>query len=153
MLEIENIKKIYQMGDSSVAALRGVSLTIEDGDFVAIMGPSGSGKSTLTQILGLLDVPSSGSYRLNGKEVSKLTEDELAVLRRGEIGFIFQQFNLLPRMTAEENVGLPLFYSKNYGFRDHAKRLMERVGLGSRSSHKPNELSGGQQQRVAIARS
>lgn len=153
MLEISHIKKEYQMGDTTVQALRGVSLTIEDGDFVAIMGPSGSGKSTLTQILGLLDVPSSGSYRLNGKEVSKMTEDELAVLRRGEIGFIFQQFNLLPRMTAEENVALPLFYSKNYHLRDLAKKLMERVGLGSRAEHKPNELSGGQQQRVAIARS
>jgi macrolide transport system ATP-binding/permease protein len=139
------------MGTNEVHALRGVSLTIEDGDFVAIMGPSGSGKSTLAQILGLLDVPSSGSYRLNGKEVSHLSEDELALLRREEIGFVFQQFNLLPRMSAFENVALPLFYSKSYE-PTQAVRLLELVGLGPRQEHRPNELSGGQQQRVAIAR-
>src|SRR3954469_8047798 len=104
MIEIKNITKTYQMGEETVQALRGVSLTIENGDFVAIMGPSGSGKSTLTHILGLLDVPNAGSYKLNGREVSGLSEDELAELRRLEIGFIFQQFNLLPRMDAEENV-------------------------------------------------
>jgi macrolide transport system ATP-binding/permease protein len=153
MIEIRDIKKSYRMGDNVVHALRGINLTIEDGDFVAIMGPSGSGKSTLTHILGLLDVPESGSYLLNGREVSKLSEDELAVLRRDEIGFIFQQFNLLPRLNALENVALPLLYSKKEGGEERAKALMNQVGLGTRMDHRPNELSGGQQQRVAIARS
>jgi len=153
MIQIQDITKTYRMGDSEVNALRGVSLTIEDGDFVAIMGPSGSGKSTLAHILGLLDVPSSGSYRLNDREVSQLSEDELAILRRDEIGFIFQQFNLLPRMTAYENVYLPILYSKKETGEKDATTLLERVGLGTRAGHKPNELSGGQQQRVAIARS
>lgn len=153
MIEIRNVTKSYQMGETRVDALKGVSLTIEDGDFVAIMGPSGSGKSTLMHILGLLDVPSEGSYQLHGREVSKLSEDELAILRRDEIGFIFQQFNLLPRMPAWQNVSLPLLYSeKSFNF-EKAQVLLEKVGLGTRSDHKPNELSGGQQQRVAIARS
>lgn len=153
MIEIKDIKKNYQMGDTTVHALKGVSLTIESGDFVAIMGPSGSGKSTLSHILGLLDVPSSGSYKLNGREVSNLSEDDLALLRRNETGFIFQQFNLLPRMDAIANVSLPLLYtSKNSGDK-RAKELLELVGLGTRTHHRPNELSGGQQQRVAIARS
>ena len=151
MIEIRDITKTYQMGDNIVSALRGVSLVIEAGEFVAIMGPSGSGKSTLTHILGLLDVPSTGSYKLKGREVAHLTEDELAVLRREQIGFIFQQFNLLPRMSAVENVALPLMYSqKDAGNRPG--ELLKMVGLDSRSSHRPNELSGGQQQRVAIAR-
>lgn len=150
MIEIRGVEKIYQMGDNAVHALRGVSLTVEDGDFVAVMGPSGSGKSTLAHILGLLDVPSAGSYLLNGREVSQLSEDELAILRRDEIGFIFQQFNLLPRMSAFENVSLPLLYSKK---QNGALKLLERVGLAERVDHRPNELSGGQQQRVAIARS
>ena len=141
------------MGDNVVNALRGVNLKIDDGDFVAVMGPSGSGKSTLTNILGLLDVPSSGSYKFNGKEVSKLSEDDLAVLRREEIGFIFQQFNLLPRMTAAENVALPLLYSTHNLDFVFANELLAKVGLGTRHDHRPNELSGGQQQRVAIARS
>ena len=153
MIELRDIKKTYTMGENTVHALRGISLTIEDGDFVAIMGPSGSGKSTLTQILGLLDVPSSGSYKLNGREISQLEEDELAVFRRHEIGFIFQQFNLLPRLTARENVALPLLYSAHDMDQSIAQPLLDRVGLGTRSGHKPNELSGGQQQRVAIARS
>jgi macrolide transport system ATP-binding/permease protein len=153
MLEIRDIEKSYRMGDNLVYALRGVSLTIEDGDFVAIMGPSGSGKSTLMHILGLLDVPSSGSYRVDGRETANLSEDELAVLRREAIGFIFQQFNLLPRMTATENVALPLLYSKRENGIEGSLALLERVGLGTRSFHRPNELSGGQQQRVAIARS
>ncbi len=153
MIELKNITKTYQMGDTVVHALRGVNLKIEDGDFVAIMGPSGSGKSTLTNILGLLDVPASGSYKLNNREISKLSEDELAVLRREEIGFIFQQFNLLPRLSATENVALPLLYSRHKIEFTFAKKLLEKVGLGSRSHHRPNELSGGQQQRVAIARS
>lgn len=153
MIEIRDVTKSYQMGDTRVDALRGLNLTIEDGDFVAIMGPSGSGKSTLMHILGLLDIPSQGSYKLHGREVSKLSEDELAILRRDEIGFIFQQFNLLPRMPAWQNVSLPLLYSeKGFDF-EKAKALLEKVGLGTRTDHRSNELSGGQQQRVAIARS
>jgi macrolide transport system ATP-binding/permease protein len=153
MLEIKDIKKSYKMGDNTLEVLKGVSLAIEDGDFVAIMGPSGSGKSTLMNILGLLDVPTTGSYQFNQKEISKLSEDELAVFRRDEIGFIFQQFNLLPRMSAVENVALPLLYSKKEKGFNGANQLLTRVGLGSRTHHRPNELSGGQQQRVAIARS
>jgi macrolide transport system ATP-binding/permease protein len=153
MIQVNQITKTYKMGENVVQALRGVSLTIEDGDFVAIMGPSGSGKSTLAHILGLLDVPSEGSYQLNGREVSGLNEDELAVLRRDEIGFIFQQFNLLPRMNAYENVLLPILYSKKETGEADAHALLDRVGLGPRADHRPNELSGGQQQRVAIARS
>jgi macrolide transport system ATP-binding/permease protein len=153
MLEIKDIRKSYKMGDNTLEVLKGVSLKIEDGDFVAIMGPSGSGKSTLMNILGLLDTPTVGSYQFNKKEISKLSEDDLAVFRRDEIGFIFQQFNLLPRMSAMENVALPLLYSKNEKGYDGAHQLLTQVGLGSRTHHKPNELSGGQQQRVAIARS
>ncbi|MDX2083670.1 MAG: ABC transporter permease [Rickettsiales bacterium] len=141
------------MGDNSVRALNDINLKIDDGDFVAIMGPSGSGKSTMTNILGLLDVPTSGSYKFNGNEVSKLSEDNLAILRRQEIGFIFQQFNLLPRLSAVENVALPLLYSKHNIELTFAQELLKKVGLGNRSDHKPNQLSGGQQQRVAIARS
>ncbi|MGZ3745119.1 MAG: ABC transporter ATP-binding protein, partial [Pseudobdellovibrionaceae bacterium] len=152
MIEIRNITKSYQMGTTRVEALKGVSLTIEDGDFVAIMGPSGSGKSTLMHILGLLDIPTEGSYKLHGREVSKLSEDELAILRRDEIGFVFQQFNLLPRMPAWQNVSLPLLYSEKGFNQEKALGLLEKVGLGTRSDHKSNELSGGQQQRVAIAR-
>ncbi|HKU46400.1 MAG TPA: amino acid ABC transporter ATP-binding protein, partial [Burkholderiales bacterium] len=132
--------------------LRGVSLTIETGDFVAIMGPSGSGKSTLMHLLGLLDVPDKGSYQLFGREISGLSEDELAALRSSRIGFIFQQFHLLSRTTAEENVGLPLLYTADASLGDDPKALLTRVGLSTRAAHKPNELSGGQQQRVAIAR-
>jgi len=153
MLSLQNIQKKYQMGDNTVYALRGVNLEIEDGDFVAIMGPSGSGKSTLMHVLGLLDVPSEGSYQIDGKEVSKLGEDELAVIRRKGIGFIFQQFNLLPRMSATENVSLPLIYSEKKPDHDRALGFLDQVGLKSRAHHRPNELSGGQQQRVAIARS
>jgi macrolide transport system ATP-binding/permease protein len=153
MLELKNVEKVYQIGDNTVHALRGVNLTIEKGDYVAIMGPSGSGKSTMMHVLGLLDVPSGGSYKINGHEVSGLSEDELAILRREEIGFIFQQFNLLPRMSAFENVSLPLFYTGKEKDSTYAKTLLERVGLGQRMEHHSNELSGGQQQRVAIARS
>ncbi|MBC7538912.1 MAG: ABC transporter permease [Bacteriovorax sp.] len=153
MLNIANINKSYKMGDTIVYALRDVSLTIEDGDYVAIMGPSGSGKSTLMHILGLLDVPSEGSYKINEREVSHLSEDDLAILRRETIGFIFQQFNLLPRMSALENVTLPLLYSRLPEGTSYGTNLLDRTGLGTRIFHKPNELSGGQQQRVAIARS
>jgi len=152
MIELSNIEKSYRMGDSLVYALRGVSLKIEDGEFVAIMGPSGSGKSTLMHMLGLLDTPTSGSYRLNGKEVSSLDDDSLAIMRRDVIGFVFQQFNLLPRISTLSNVRLPLLYSGQRQNADLAKTLLTRVGLAQRMDHKPNQLSGGQQQRVAIAR-
>lgn len=152
MIELRQIKKSYVMGDSTLEILKGIDLRIEDGEFVAIMGPSGSGKSTLMNILGLLDVPSDGSYKFNEIETAHMSEDELAIVRRREIGFIFQQFNLLSRMTAAENVSLPLLYSKQgVGF-ERAHKLLTDVGLESRLDHKPNELSGGQQQRVAIAR-
>jgi macrolide transport system ATP-binding/permease protein len=153
MLTLNKIGKSYTMGDNTVHALRDISLTIEEGDYVAIMGPSGSGKSTLMHILGLLDVPTIGSYKINNTEVAHFSEDELAILRRETIGFIFQQFNLLPRMSAHENVTLPILYSKQMDGASYATGLLERMGIGTRSSHRPNELSGGQQQRVAIARS
>lgn len=153
MIDIKGIRKSYQMGDTKVDVLKGISLQIERGDFVAIMGPSGSGKSTLMHILGLLDVPSEGSYNLNGREVADLSEDELAIVRREEIGFIFQQFNLLPRMEAWQNVSLPLIYSEDGFSYDKAHTLLDKVGLAERIHHKSNELSGGQQQRIAIARS
>ena len=153
MIEVNAIEKKYKMGNNTVYALRGVSLRIANGEFVAIMGPSGSGKSTLMHILGLLDTPDAGSYRLDGKEVASMTEDELAVLRREAVGFVFQQFNLLPRMTALENVSLPLLYSEHRLDFARGTLLLERVGLAARMAHKTNELSGGQQQRVAIARS
>ncbi len=152
MIRIKNIHKRYSMGETTIHALQEVSLTIDAGDFVAIMGPSGSGKSTLMHLLGLLDVPEEGSYLLDGFEVSHLSEDRLAQLRREKIGFIFQQFNLLPRMSALENVSLPLLYSENHLDLNRAQILLEQVGLGERLFHKSNELSGGQQQRVAIAR-
>lgn len=152
MIEISNIRKAFQMGDNTLEVLKGVTLSIQEGDFVAIMGPSGSGKSTLMNILGLLDVPTSGSYKLNSIETSRMSEDELAVLRRDVLGFIFQQFNLLSRVSALHNVALPLLYSKKENVQ-YAQELLNRVGLSDRLDHHPNELSGGQQQRVAIARS
>lgn len=154
MIEVKDLVKIYRMGEHEVHALRGVSLQIEDGDFVAIMGPSGSGKSTLMQALGLLESPTSGSYRIDGKEVSGLTDDELAVLRRETVGFIFQQFHLLAKLDARENVKLPLLYSGRTDLESHRPdELLKKVGLDTRSHHRPNQMSGGQQQRVAIARS
>lgn len=153
MIEIKDVKKIYRMGEQTLEILKGISLTVEDGEYVAIMGPSGSGKSTLMNILGLLDVPSSGSYKLNDVEVSQMGEDELSEVRRGEIGFIFQQFNLLSRMSAVENVSLPLLYSKRFQGTARAETLLSAVGLSDRAHHRPSELSGGQQQRVAISRS
>ncbi|MBY0554044.1 ABC transporter permease [bacterium] len=152
MIEIVGVRKTYQMGETALDVLKGVSLCIEDGEFVAIMGPSGSGKSTLMNILGLLDVPSEGSYKFNDIETAKMNEDQLAVLRRQEIGFIFQQFNLLARMSASENVSMPLLYSKQGAGSERADELLKEVGLADRTHHRPNELSGGQQQRVAIAR-
>ncbi len=153
LIEIKDLRKTYAMGDNLVKALQGVSLKIGAGEFVAIMGPSGSGKSTLMHVLGLLDTPDSGSYKLLGEEVSKLSENKLAELRRSTIGFVFQQFNLLTRTSALENVALPLIYGHSSARAADPRQLLEQVGLGSRLDHKPNELSGGQQQRVAIARS
>lgn len=153
MIKLEHISKTYKMGDEIFHALKDINLTIDDGDFVAIMGPSGSGKTTLMNILGLLDIPQSGSYELCGKEVAKLPENDLAIIRRKTIGFIFQQFNLIPKVPSWENVSLPLLYTEhNFNF-DKSKALLEQVGLGTKLYNKPSELSGGQQQRVAIARS
>ena len=151
---IQDIVKTYQMGDSIVRALAGVNLTVEEGEFTAIMGPSGSGKSTLINILGCLDRPTSGSYKLDGAEVATLGDDELAVTRNKKIGFVFQNFNLLSRMSALNNVALPMVYAgiPNKERQERARKGLEMVGLGSRVHHKPNELSGGQRQRVAIAR-
>ncbi len=154
MIEIKNLKKIYQLGDIEVPALNGINISIEKNEYIAIMGPSGSGKSTMMNIIGCLDVPTEGDYFLNDKDVSKLSDDELAVIRNREIGFVFQTFNLLPRADALHNVELPLIYNgTNRALRKQmAMEALEKVGLGDRVHHKPNELSGGQRQRVAIAR-
>ena len=154
LIEARNLTKTYVMGDMTVHALRGVSLDIEDGDFVAIMGASGSGKSTLMNILGCLDQPTEGEYHLAGEAVEAMASDQLASIRNRRIGFVFQQFNLLPRTSALENVELPMVYSgvKALQRRERAMAALTRVGLGERWQHTPAELSGGQQQRVAIAR-
>ena len=153
VIEIHQIVKTYKLGATTeVSALRGIDLQVEEGEFVAIMGPSGSGKSTLMNIIGCLDVPTSGTYRLLGVEVSRMSSNQLADLRAGKIGFIFQSFNLLPRTTALENVELPLNYQGVANARKRAEEALERVGLSDRLHHRPNELSIGQQQRVAIAR-
>ncbi len=155
MIEVKNITKVYINGDNETKALRGVSFVIEDGEFVAIMGPSGSGKSTLMHILGALDSPSAGTYKLDTKDVSKLSDNELAEIRRDKIGFVFQSFNLLPRSTVLRNVTLPLIYA---GIPEHERDKRARAALASagmtedRFNHKSNQLSGGQIQRVAIAR-
>ncbi len=154
LIEIKDLSKIYQMGTERVEALKSVSLDIKKNEFVALMGPSGSGKSTLMNLLGCLDTPTRGDYSLNENDVSKMTDSDLAEVRNKEIGFVFQTFNLLPRLTALDNVALPLVYSGDSKKmrNEKAERALEMVGLGDRLYHKPNELSGGQRQRVAIAR-
>jgi len=154
LIETRDLWKTYVMGEEQIHALRGVSIEIDRGEYVAIMGPSGSGKSTLMNLIGCLDTPTKGSYLLNGKEVASMNDDELARIRNEEIGFVFQTFNLLPRATALHNVELPLVYAGVTGKvrQDRARQALEKVELTERAAHRPNELSGGQRQRVAIAR-
>jgi putative ABC transport system ATP-binding protein len=155
LIELRDLSKVYDLGEVKVVALKGVSLDIQEGEFVALIGPSGSGKSTLMNSLGCLDRPSAGSYRLAGEETAGMNPDQLALVRNRRIGFIFQNFNLLPRTTALENVEAALLYNRACPRRERRKRATEmlvRVGLGDRLDHRPNQLSGGQQQRVAIAR-
>ena len=152
VIRLENVSKLYQMGAVEVAALRSASLSIRQGEIVSIMGPSGSGKSTLMNILGCLDVPTSGSYFLEGEDVGQLSDDRLAEIRNRKIGFVFQTYNLLPRLSALANVELPLLYGNGHDRRRRSLEALERVGLGHRARHRPVELSGGEQQRVGIAR-
>lgn len=155
MIQVEDITRIYHLGSVEVPALRGVSFNVERGEVVAIMGQSGSGKSTLMNVLGCLDLPTSGHYYLDGKNIAGMTEDELAEIRNKKIGFVFQQFNLLPRMTVRRNAELPLMYNGSQPQNEIERRseaILQAVGLSDRMDHRPSELSGGQQQRVAIAR-
>jgi len=154
VIRLNDIRKSYYLGKQELPVLKGISLLISDNEYVALMGPSGSGKSTLMNILGCLDSPSGGQYVLNGKDVSNMQDDQLADVRNVEIGFVFQQFNLLPRLTAWENVALPLIYAgaNRKDREERARAMLDKVGLSERAHHKPNELSGGQSQRVAIAR-
>jgi putative ABC transport system ATP-binding protein len=154
LIETKDLWKTYQMGAEEIHALRGVSIQIERGEYVAIMGPSGSGKSTLMNLIGCLDTPSKGSYLLNNKQVGQMNDDELARIRNEEIGFVFQTFNLLPRATALHNVELPLIYAgvSSKTRLERAHQALEKVDLGDRTTHRPNELSGGKRQRVAVAR-
>ena len=154
MIDIREVTKVYQMGSEEVRALDGVSLDVRENEYMAIMGPSGSGKSTLMNMLGCLDTPTGGTYLLNGENVSEMAEDELAAVRNREIGFVFQTFNLLPRVTCVQNTELPLIYggTSKAERRERAREALRSVGLGDRLDHKPNELSGGQRQRVAVAR-
>src|SRR5215469_6639154 len=154
LIELTGVRKTYRTGSLQVAALRGITLTVDEGEYIAVMGPSGSGKSTLMHILGCLDVPTAGSYRLAEEDVSEMSESQLAQVRNRRVGFVFQQFNLLASMSALRNVELPLTY-RSVGRaerRDRAVRALERVGLRDRVDHRPGELSGGEQQRVAVAR-
>ena len=154
VIKLEQIRKSYLMGKQELPVLKGIDLLIQKNEYVALMGPSGSGKSTLMNILGCLDSPTNGTYTLNGKQVSKMGQDQLADVRNVEIGFVFQQFNLLPRLSAMENVALPLIYAgiKKAEREERSYAMLQKVGLSDRGHHKPNELSGGQSQRVAIAR-
>lgn len=154
IIELKDVRRIYQMGTQTVKALDGANIVVYPGEYVAIMGPSGSGKSTMMNVIGCLDVPSSGTYILNGQDVSDMNDDELAEARNREIGFVFQTFNLLPRVNCLQNVELPLIYAgiSRSKRREMAEKALENVGLADRMDHKPNELSGGQRQRVAVAR-
>lgn len=154
VIELRNIRRNFPLGQETIKVLKDISLDIDRGEYVAFMGPSGSGKSTLMNLLGCLDTPTSGSYVLNGKDVSQMSDDELAEIRNTEIGFVFQTFNLLPRTTALENVALPMVYAgiSKAKRTERAKEILTNVGLGDRMDHKPNQLSGGQRQRVAVGR-
>jgi putative ABC transport system ATP-binding protein len=152
MIELDNVTKIYDIGDVKVTALDSISFRCEEGEMVSIMGPSGSGKSTMMNILGCLDKPTSGGYCLEGQDVSSLKDNDLAVIRNNKLGFVFQSYNLLPKLTAVANVELPLIYNGGHNRRQRALEALESVGISSRAHHRPSEMSGGEQQRVAIAR-